>query len=83
MRASLSPSSLAPGCCARNEHVPRPVRRPHTHRAQNPELFTLTYGAIVRQLLNDFEDNVDEVNTQLDKMCVGPLLSFPALIWLI
>ncbi|MCO5564516.1 hypothetical protein L7F22_018177 [Adiantum nelumboides] len=33
----------------------------------NAELFTLTYGAIVRQLLTDFEE-VDEVNKQLDLM---------------
>eukprot|EP00897_Mesotaenium_endlicherianum_P005067 jgi/Mesen1/4589/ME000232S03852 len=33
----------------------------------NSELFTLTYGAIVRQLLTDFED-VEEVNKQLDSM---------------
>ena len=35
--------------------------------AQNAELFTLTYGAIVRQLLTDCED-VEEVNAQLDSM---------------
>jgi hypothetical protein len=34
----------------------------------NSELFTLTYGAIVWQLLQDYEDNVDEVNNQLEKM---------------
>ena len=33
---------------------------------QNAELFTLTYGAIVRQLLMDLE----EVNKQLDQMYV-------------
>jgi uncharacterized protein YjaZ len=33
----------------------------------NAELFTLTYGAIVRQLLTDFEE-VEEVNKQLDTM---------------
>lgn len=33
----------------------------------NAELFTLTYGAIVRQLLTDFEE-VEEVNKQLDQM---------------
>ncbi|KAJ0900608.1 putative Bet3 family, NO signaling/Golgi transport ligand-binding domain superfamily [Helianthus annuus] len=31
----------------------------------NVELFTLTYRAIVRQLLKDFEE-VEEVNKQLD-----------------
>ncbi|KAK3424189.1 hypothetical protein EUGRSUZ_F00980 [Eucalyptus grandis] len=34
---------------------------------KNAELFTLTYGAIVRQLLTDLED-VEEVNKQLDQM---------------
>ena len=33
----------------------------------NSELFTLTYGALVAQLLRDYED-VDAVNAQLDKM---------------
>ncbi|KAL9999579.1 putative Bet3 family, NO signaling/Golgi transport ligand-binding domain superfamily [Helianthus debilis subsp. tardiflorus] len=33
----------------------------------NAELFTLTYGAIVRQLLTDPEE-VEEVNKQLDQM---------------
>jgi hypothetical protein len=41
---------------------------------QNAELFTLTYGAIVRQLLTDLEE-VEEVNKQLDQMYVAPLLS--------
>ena len=36
---------------------------------QNAELFGLTYGALVVQLIKDYED-YDEVNTQLDKMCV-------------
>merc|ERR1711937_603366 len=31
------------------------------------ELFTLTYGALVAQLVKDYEDP-EEVNTQLDKM---------------
>lgn len=35
--------------------------------SQNAEIFTLTYGSIVRQLIADFED-LDEVNKQLDKM---------------
>lgn len=34
---------------------------------QNSEIFTLTYGSIVRQLIADFED-LDEVNKQLDRM---------------
>ncbi|UZJ51659.1 hypothetical protein CBS101457_000979 [Exobasidium rhododendri] len=33
----------------------------------NAELFTLTYGALVVQLIKDYED-YDEVNKQLDKM---------------
>ncbi|CAI5493443.1 unnamed protein product [Closterium sp. Naga37s-1] len=33
----------------------------------NAELFTLTYGAMVRQLLTDLED-IEEVNKQLDAM---------------
>lgn len=34
---------------------------------QNSELFTLTYGTLVAQLLKDYE-NVDEVNKQLERM---------------
>lgn len=34
---------------------------------QNAEIFTLTYGSIVRQLIADYED-VELVNKQLDKM---------------
>jgi len=33
----------------------------------NAELFTLTYGALVVQLIKDYEDYA-EVNRQLDKM---------------
>jgi len=33
----------------------------------NSELFTLTYGALVSQLLRDYE-NVEDVNRQLDRM---------------
>ena len=43
---------------------------------QNAELFTLTYGAIVRQLLTDLEE-VEEVNKQLDQMYVPTI--FPAI----
>ena len=43
----------------------------------NAELFTLTYGAIVRQLLTDLEE-VDEVNKQLDQMYV----QFWTCIWI-
>lgn len=34
---------------------------------QNAELFTLTYGALVIQLIKDYEDYA-EVNKQLEKM---------------
>ncbi len=37
--------------------------------AQNAELFTLTYGTIVTQLIRDYEDP-REVNLQLEQMCV-------------
>jgi hypothetical protein len=40
-----------------------------THNTKSAELFTLTYGSIVRQLIADLED-LDEVNRQLDTMCV-------------
>jgi len=34
---------------------------------QSGELFTLTYGSLVAQLLKDYEQD-EEVNKQLDKM---------------
>lgn len=34
---------------------------------QNSELFTLTYGAMVSQLMRDYE-NVEDVNKQLERM---------------
>lgn len=34
---------------------------------QNAEIFTLTYGSIVKQLIADLED-LEEVNKQLDQM---------------
>lgn len=36
-------------------------------KSQNSELFTLTYGALVSQLLRDYE-NAEDVNRQLDRM---------------
>jgi hypothetical protein len=39
--------------------------------AQNAELFVLTYGAIVVQLVKDYED-YDQVNKQLEKMYASP-----------
>eukprot|EP00899_Mesostigma_viride_P015393 jgi/Mesvir1/23855/Mv10656-RA.1 len=52
--------------------MPPPTQRPGdaafaTVEKINAEVFTLTYGAVVRQLMNDFEDPA-EVNKQLDKM---------------
>lgn len=35
--------------------------------SQNSELFTLTYGVLVTQLLKEL-DTVEDVNTQLEKM---------------
>ncbi len=39
----------------------------HPNTLQNSEIFTLTYGSIVRQLITDLED-IEEVNKQLDTM---------------
>ncbi|KAL0399275.1 UNVERIFIED_CONTAM: Trafficking protein particle complex subunit [Sesamum radiatum] len=44
-----------------------PISWPRSPPSPNAELFTLTYGAIVRQLLTDLEE-VEEVNKQLDQM---------------
>ena len=52
----------------RNEHLSLPF-------SQNAELFTLTYGAIVTQMLEDFED-IHEVNQQLDRMYTLLVLTF-------
>ena len=41
---------------------------PASPSTQNAELFTLTYGAIVRQVLHDYEDCVEDVNKKLDSM---------------
>ena len=38
--------------------------------AQNAEIFTLTYGSLVRQLIADLED-IPAVNKQLDEMCAS------------
>ena len=37
-------------------------------RPQNAEIFTMTYGSIVRQLITDLDD-IELVNKQLDAMC--------------
>lgn len=39
----------------------------HTHTQKNSEFLTLTYGALVTQMLRDFE-NVDDVNKQLERI---------------
>jgi hypothetical protein len=36
--------------------------------SQNAELFALTYGALVVQLIQDYDQDYDEVNKQLEKM---------------
>lgn len=43
---------------------------------QNAEIFTLTYGSLVRQLITDL-DNIDDVNKQLNTMCDLPSLFQP------
>lgn len=35
---------------------------------QSCDLFTLTYGSLITQLLKDY-DNPEDVNKQLDRMC--------------
>ncbi|KAH3727979.1 trafficking protein particle complex subunit 3-like isoform X6 [Dreissena polymorpha] len=45
----------------------RQAARAGDPRKVNGELFTLTYGALVAQLLRDYEDD-EEVNKQLEKM---------------
>mmetsp|Transcript_13565 Transcript_13565/g.23819 ORF Transcript_13565/g.23819 Transcript_13565/m.23819 type:complete len:194 (-) Transcript_13565:714-1295(-) len=42
-------------------------RAPPALEQINAEIFTLTYGSIVRQLITDYED-MEEVNKQLDQM---------------
>lgn len=45
----------------------RPVPRTIETKKVNGELFTLTYGAMVAQLVKEYEED-DEINKQLDKM---------------
>ena len=45
----------------------------------NAELFSMTYGALVVQLVKDYED-YSEVNKQLDKMCVLVVLRLSVLM---
>lgn len=35
---------------------------------QNSELFTLTYGSLISQLIKDTDSNTDEVNKQLERI---------------
>jgi len=37
----------------------------------NSEVLALTYGALVAQLVEDYED-VEAINVQLEKMCASP-----------
>jgi hypothetical protein len=46
----------------------------------NGELFTLTYGSLVAQLLKDFEDYA-EVNKQLEKMYTHSLSTTPVSLY--
>jgi hypothetical protein len=46
---------------------------------QSAELFAMTYGAIVTQMLKDYED-VEAVNTELDKMYI--LISMQYCSWM-
>ena len=49
---------------------PAPGKAPVPSLEQmNSEIFTLTYGSLIRQLIADFED-LEEVNKQLDTMWV-------------
>jgi hypothetical protein len=48
----------------------------------NTELFALTYGSLITELLKDYENNIPEINTQLDRIghsigvrCIDELLA--------
>eukprot|EP01026_Neomeris_dumetosa_P050695 TRINITY_DN444_c0_g1_i5.p3 TRINITY_DN444_c0_g1~~TRINITY_DN444_c0_g1_i5.p3 ORF type:complete len:183 (-),score=26.10 TRINITY_DN444_c0_g1_i5:376-924(-) len=47
--------------------MPAPSSRTVQTEQINAEIFSLTYGSMVRQLINDLED-IEQVNTQLEKM---------------
>ena len=49
---------------------------PFLFATQNSEILILTYGSIVRQLVADYGD-VNEVNTQLEKMYVLCVVCVP------
>lgn len=64
MTAGVLLGMAGSSCAALTAHC----QHPHSPRcSQNAEIFTLTYGSMVRQLIADYED-VEEVNKQLDKM---------------
>ena len=72
-RFARVPGSVAPAPPSLAHRLPHPPpRRPSPPFpplvSQNAELFTLTYGAIVRQVLHDYEDCVPEANAKLDAM---------------
>ena len=48
----------------------------------NTELFALTYGSLITELLKDYDHNIDEINNQLDRIgysigvrCIDELLA--------
>jgi trafficking protein particle complex subunit 3 len=52
-----------------SQFVPITVRQSDSQEMQNAELFTMAYGSLVVQLIQDYEDYA-EVNKQLEKMYV-------------
>ncbi|KAF8056218.1 Trappc3 [Scenedesmus sp. PABB004] len=66
--AECGPGPVSAGAPdAGRERVAGCAHGPATAAEMSAEIFTLTYGSIVRQLIADCED-LEEVNTQLDKM---------------
>lgn len=57
----------APGGVQKQKPCSSPPPTPPPLHTQNAEVLTLTYGALVRQLVADLDD-VDAVNRQLDQM---------------
>lgn len=72
--ASTRHKALGDELWKKSDHVrgqPSPSKQLELIAAQiNAELFSLTYGALVVQLIKDYED-YGEVNTQLEKMYEG------------
>ena len=50
--------------------APRRIAHPASRRWQSSELLALTYGALVAQLVEDYEDP-EAINVQLEKMCAA------------